>query len=283
MGLGVEAWLWHTQPFITNSCTPVYYSQGPVLNLVFFHNSGLLIPFMSLTLCPLHNSRKSSDNSVLHFELDILSEVPPWYFLGPPGMRLRSLFCYFLLRCLYPQKTELLKGYKLCPISLAANFLPSLDFTYYLIPSRYSGFFFLTNSITFLKVKDFHISASVYNWFRVWTWVSCTAGRFFTIWATREAWFVQEFLWNRTKDLGLQVHYSLYTSWGTFANLAFLPPNYRYSAQHFTESSWLQSTLRKNETVGLLIVNGQASLSVWMGEFRYCWWSSVCVCVCVCV
>ena len=121
------------------------------------------------------------------------------------------------------------------------------------------------------------------SWFRVWTWVSCTAGRFFTIWATREAWFVQEFLWNRTKDLGLQVHYSLYTSWGTFANLAFLPPNYRYSAQHFTESSWLQSTLRKNETVGLLIVNGQASLSVWMGEFRYCWWSSVCVCVCVCV
>ena len=60
MGLGVDAWWWHTQLFITNSSVPVYYSQVPVLNLVFFHNSGLLIPFISLTLCPLHNSRKSS-------------------------------------------------------------------------------------------------------------------------------------------------------------------------------------------------------------------------------
>ena len=28
------------------------------------------------------------------------------------------------------------------------------------------------------------------SWPRDWTWVSCSAGRFFTIWATREAWSV---------------------------------------------------------------------------------------------
>ena len=40
---------------------------------------------------------------------------------------------------------------------------------------------------TILEWVAISFSSRGYSWPRDWTWVSCIAGRFFTIWATREA------------------------------------------------------------------------------------------------
>ena len=38
------------------------------------------------------------------------------------------------------------------------------------------------------------------SWPRDWTQISCTAGRFFTVWATREALYAEHIMWNAGLD-----------------------------------------------------------------------------------
>ena len=38
------------------------------------------------------------------------------------------------------------------------------------------------------------------SWPRDWTRISCTAGRFFTVWATREAPYAEHIMWNAGLD-----------------------------------------------------------------------------------